>query len=56
MRDGIGGTKLQLVWIHWSDHIISFHEEDGYERKEFSSIEEKMDYVFGKTSNGFRIQ
>jgi len=56
MDDGIGGHKLQLLWIHWSDHIISFHEEAGYERKEFSSSEEKMDYVFRKTSNGFRIQ
>lgn len=56
MKDGIGGSKLRLLWIHWSDHIISFHEEDGYERKEFSTIEEQMDYVFGKTANGFRIQ
>lgn len=56
MDDGIGTKNTQLLWIHWSDHVISFHEEAGYERLEFYTYEEKMEYVFGKTSNGFRIQ
>ena len=56
MDDGIGTKNTQLLWIHWSDHVISFHEEAGYERLEFPTYEEKMEYVFGKTSNSFRIQ
>lgn len=56
MDDGIGTKNTQLLWIHWSNHVISFHEEAGYEQLEFSTYEENMEYVFGKTSNGFRIQ
>lgn len=56
LDDGIGTKNTQLLWIHWSNHVISFHEEAGYERLEFPTYEKKMEYVFGKTSNGFRIQ
>lgn len=56
MDDDTGTQEFQPLWIHWTDHILSFHEEDGYERLEFSSKEEKMAYVFQKTSNGFRVQ
>ena len=55
MDDGIVTKNTQLLWIHWSNHVISFHEESGYERLEFPTYEKKMEYVFGKTSNGFRI-
>ncbi len=56
MDDDTDTHPVHFLWIHWSEHIVSFHEVAGYERKEFSSSEEKMDYVFQKTSNGFRIQ
>ena len=56
MEDGTAAQMPQTVWIDWRDHILSFHEEAGYERLEFPSNEEKMAYVFEKTSNGFRIQ
>lgn len=56
MDDGIGTQALQSLWIHQMDRTVSFHAEDGYERLDFSSNEEKMKYAFEKTSNGFRIQ
>lgn len=56
MEDGIGAQTLPLLWINWMEQVVSFHEEDGYERLEFPSDEEKLEYVFEKTSNGFRIQ
>lgn len=56
MDDDTGAQTLQALWINWTDHIVSFHAEDGYERLEFSSSEEKMEYVFHKSANGFRIQ
>lgn len=56
MVDDTGTQGPQLIWISQVDHIVSFHEEIGYERLEFSSNEEKMEYVFQKGSNGFRIQ
>ena len=56
MEDDTGAQAPQAIWINWTEQILSFHEEDGYERLEFPSNEAKMDYVFQKTSNGFRIQ
>lgn len=56
MDDGIARNKTYPLWIHWSDHILSFHEVAGFERIHFSTQEERMDYVFQKTSHGFRIQ
>ena len=56
MDDDTGTQEIQSLWVHQLDHIVSFHEEVGYERLDFSSDEEKMKYAFEKTSNGFRIQ
>lgn len=56
MDDDIGAQALAALWIDWTDHIVSFHEEEGYERLEFSSDEEKMNYVLQKSSSGFRVQ
>lgn len=56
MDDDTETRELQPLWINWTERIVSFHEEAGYEQLKFSSKEEKMDYVFEKTSNGFRIQ
>lgn len=56
MDDDTGTQQLQSLWIDWADHIVSFHQEDGYERLDFSSNEEKMDYAFQKSFAGFRIQ
>jgi len=56
MDDDTGARALPELWIDWTDHIVSFHQEDGYERLEFSSDEEKMNYVLQKSSAGFRVQ
>ncbi len=56
MEDGTGAQAPQSIWINWAERILSFHAEEGYERLEFSSKREKMDYVFEKSANGFRIQ
>lgn len=56
MEDGTGTQVPQAIWINWTEHILSFHPAAGYVRMEFPSNEEKMDYVFQKSSSGFRIQ
>ena len=56
ITEDTGTQTPQAVWINWVEHILSFHEEVGYERLDFPSNKEKMDYVFEKASNGFRIQ
>ena len=56
MDGDIGATAPQAIWINWTDHILSFHQEAGFERLDFLSSQEKMNYVFEKCSNGFRIQ
>ena len=56
MDDGTGLQQSSPLWIDWAGRIVSFHEEDGYERLEFPSVRERMEYVVQKSSNGFRIQ
>ena len=56
MDDDIGARELQSLWIDWAGHIVSFHEETGYERLEFPTTDEMMEYVVRKSRNGFRIQ
>lgn len=54
-------TVTQEVYKLWSSqnkHIVSFHEVEGddYEQLAFTNQNEKMEFVFQKSSNGFRIQ
>lgn len=45
-----------LVWINYTDKIISFKETEGFELIRFNSREEKMTFSLGKCYSGFRIQ
>ena len=56
MGDDTGAGAPQAIWINWAERILSFHRVDGYERLEFSTSQEKLDYVFQMASGGFRIQ
>lgn len=56
MEDDTGNPMREPLWIDRREQIISFHEEAGYEKLEFPSVEEKMEYVIDKGANGFRIQ
>lgn len=56
MDDGIREPTDRFLWIDWEHWIVSFHEVEGYDRVEFSSSQERMEDVFRKASNGFRIQ
>ena len=56
MDDDAGAQAPQLLWINWTDQVVSFHPEDGFETVEFPDHDAMLDYVFQKTSNGFRIQ
>lgn len=41
MDDDTEAETFQPLWVDWTERIISFHQEAGYERLEFSSNEEK---------------
>lgn len=56
MEDDTDKRTKEPLWIDRREQIISFHEEAGYEKLEFPSVEEKMEYVIDKGANGFRIQ
>ena len=72
MDDDAGAQAPQLLWINWTDQVVSFHREEGLEpvafpdhdamREEglepvaFPDHDAMLAYVFQKTSNGFRIQ
>ena len=52
----VGVQVSHILWINWSKQVVSFHCEEGFEPIEFQDHDEMLQYVFQKTSNGFRIQ
>ena len=56
MDDDAGEQAPQMLWINWTEQVVSFHPEDGFEVVEFPDHDTMLDYVFQKTSNVFRIQ
>lgn len=44
------------LWLDNENKILSFHEEDGYEKAEFSVYDFFMNYVLSAGSTGYRIQ
>ena len=50
--------EVYKLWISQNKHIVSFYEVEGddYEQLAFTNQNEKMEFVFQKSSNGFRIQ
>ena len=45
-----------VVWIDTQSGIASFHEENGYEKKEFSQKECFLECIAELVSSGFRFQ
>lgn len=43
-------------WIDKENSIVSFHQEDGFEMKRFSSQKDMMDFCCVLISMGYRIQ
>ena len=56
MDDDAGAQAAQLLWINWTNQVVSFHSEEGFEPVAFPDRDAMLAYVFQKTSNGFRIQ
>ncbi len=48
--------KANLLWIDSNHKIISFKECEQFEKMQFESKEEKMDYVIEQGYMGYRIQ
>lgn len=45
-----------VCWINEKEKILSFHFEEGYIRKEFSSRAEFETFIVSAASGGYRIQ
>ena len=44
------------IWVNWESRIISFSEENGFEKLMFSSHEEKFKFAIDRGNEGFGIQ
>lgn len=49
-------TEKLICWLNEKEKILSFHYEDGYEKKEFQSHLDYKMYLLYAASNGYRIQ
>ena len=48
--DDAGAQAPQLLWINWTAHVVSFHQEEGFETVTFPDHDTMLAYVF--LSNG----
>ena len=55
MREKLKGTET-YCWVNTEEGILSFHYEEGYERKDFSSREEMMIFCVSAINSGYRVQ
>lgn len=45
-----------VVWVDTQSGIASFHEENGYEKKEFSQRDYFLEYITELVNSSFRFQ
>lgn len=45
-----------VCWIDEDNKILSFHFEEGFERKEFKTKPDFQDFMMLSVSRGFRVQ
>lgn len=43
-------------WLDKENSVVSFHQEDGFEKKRFSSQKDMMDFCCVLISMGYRVQ
>lgn len=48
--------KVFSVWVNWNRRIISFEQEDGFEKLVFPTHEDKLRFAIEKGNEGFGIQ
>ncbi len=54
--DMAANDAAELVWLNEKERIASFHCVDGYQRREFRSHDDLMDYLKGLLQRNFRFQ
>lgn len=45
-----------ILWLDDKNKIVSFHEEDGYEKIEFSIRDFFINYLLSAGNTGYRFQ
>ena len=45
-----------MLWLDVKNKIVSFHEETGYEKVEFSVRDYFLNYLFSASNTGYRFQ
>ena len=48
--------EVFVCWLSEQEKIMSFHDEDGYIRKEFHSKKEFQEFIMFCVSCGYRVQ
>ena len=49
-------TQIYSIWVNWEKRVISFSEEDGFEKIQFQTHEEKFKFAIERGNEGFGIQ
>ena len=53
-EEGEEQTDL-TVWGNKDEHIVTFRDTEGFEKRTFRTQEEKMSYIYNLCESGYRI-
>ena len=55
MREECEEQTDLTVWVNKDEHIVTFRDTEGFEKRTFRTQEEKMSYISNLCESGYRI-
>ena len=55
MREECEEQTDLTVWVNKDEHIVTFWDTEGFEKRTFRTQEEKMSYIYNLCESGYRI-
>ena len=54
MREECEEQTDLTVWVNKDEHIVTFRDTEGFEKRTFRTQEEKMSYIYNLCESGYR--
>lgn len=56
MEEELEIAEVCWLWVDWEHRVISFHQAPGFERLEYPTRREMLEFAMEKSRDGFSIQ
>ena len=55
MKEETDTQEEFTAWVNKDEHIVTFRDTEGLEKRTFRTQEEKMSYIYNLCESGYRI-